>query len=169
MSALPKTAAAETSPVEEGPRLFAREADDIGSPAPDLVESAPSDAARVPRAMWRQRLVDAEGGVKQAVRDDSVFFVQMFAAATVGILGVALGLSAVEWALILAVGTCLTVAELVRQVVRVAAGLCEDRHGSEARRMLRLATAASSVAAVGGVLCTAMIFSARLWQLFATG
>lgn len=146
--------------------------DPVADPRPRLFDPAtPSSAPppTAPRAPWRQHLVDAEGGVKQAVRGDSVFCVQLFAAAAVLVLGVTLGLGAAEWALLVVAGAAWTAVELVRQLVRVFAEKLAETDRSAARRVDRLATAAAAACLAGAGIATALIFGERLWRLFGPG
>lgn len=138
---------------------------------PRLFRPAPGDDPDRPRAsearpLWRQHLIDAEGGVKQAVRGDSIFFVLMFTSAAVVTLGFTLGLSPAEWAMLAVAGASVASVELLRQVVLEAVEIAAERHRSRARRMFRLATAASSVASAGAAIGTLLIFGARLGRLF---
>jgi hypothetical protein len=108
------------------------------------------------RPAWRQRLVDAEFGLRIGIRADSTLFVFFFVSATVIALGLVLGLSSLEWALvILSLGFALTV-ELLHQMLRQLAQIM----GSPFETIFPLGTTAVVVSNLAAAIVAAVLF----WQ-----
>jgi hypothetical protein len=121
----------------------------------ELLDEQDLDSRRN-RSAWRQRLVDAEFGLKIGIRADSTLFVFFFVAATVVAMSLALGLSSLEWAMvILSLGFALTV-ELLHQMLRQMAQIMGDPFES----VFPLGT----TAVVVSNLSAAIVAMVLLWQ-----
>ena len=118
------------------------------------------------RAIWRQRLVEAEGGFKLFLRGDSALFVHLFSGAAVIIAGLLVGLTIVDWAVVaLCIGGVLA-AELFHSVIRGLMSSVAGPSEAERERLARMAAAGVMSVLVGAVVCTLLLFGRRLWELF---
>lgn len=116
------------------------------------------------RSPWRQKLVDAERGFTLGFRSDSTLFVQLFGHSLVLLTGLVIGLLEWQWIVLVLAITVVVVAELFNQAIRLL-----SRMTTEAEEQLTaihaLSTAASMVAALGGVTAAILIFVHRLREL----
>lgn len=106
----------------------------------------PDDAAPVPvrrRAEWRQRLIDAEGGWRLALRSGSTLYAILFSASVVVVSGMVFGCTFGEWLAIMAcIGVSLTV-EIAHLALQAFAHELAPGASGAFRRGLRLSAAAS--------------------------
>jgi len=126
----------------------------------ELLENPCEDWPEKPRrSPWRQRLIDAENGLRFGIRADSTLFVFFFFATTVLLASLVVGLSHLEWAiLVLALGFSLS-AELLHQVLKQISNHLEGRLAE----FIPLGTAAVVVAQLTAGLAATIL----LWQRFA--
>ncbi|QDT65708.1 Prokaryotic diacylglycerol kinase [Calycomorphotria hydatis] len=116
--------------------------------------------------MWRQRLIEAERGITQGFRGDSIFFVHFFGGALILAAGIAFWLTLAEWALLVLAFSAVVTTELLHQVVR---DICEELRGirpATARRVHRLSTAAICTMTIGAIIIVCLIFGAHFCQIF---
>ena len=118
------------------------------------------------RAAWRQRLVDVERGMTHGVRADSSFFVFFFGGSIVVAGGFVLGLSLMQWTVIVLALTMVLSAEMFNQVVKALLHSIGHHFSRPAQKALRIGTAAVFAAMTGAVLCIALIFGQRLMTMF---
>ncbi|WP_437222879.1 diacylglycerol kinase [Planctomicrobium sp. SH661] len=112
------------------------------------------------RSPWRQRLVDAETGLRFGIRADSTLFVFFFCSATVLLASLVMGLTTLEWAiLILALGFALS-AELLHQVLKQISDNLEGRFAE----IILLGT----TAVVAAHLTAAFVSGLLLWKRLST-
>ncbi len=118
--------------------------------------------SRQRRPAWRQRLVDAEGGFRDGMRADSTLYAFFFCAAGVFLTSLVLGLTRVEWAImILALGFSLS-AELLHQVLKmVEADSDLDQNGA-----FRLGTSAVVVAHLTAAIVAGFLLSPHFSSLW---
>ncbi|SFI54054.1 diacylglycerol kinase [Planctomicrobium piriforme] len=112
------------------------------------------------RPAWRQRLVDAESGLREGIRADSTLFAFFFCAGVVVLTSIVLGLERWEWAiLVLSLGFAFS-AELLHQVLKQATAAYR-RHFDA---IFRLGTAAVVVAHLTAFSVSAIL----LWPHFSS-
>ncbi len=70
------------------------------------------------RSVLRQRLIDAEAGVRLSLRADGTFFFHLFVCCAVVSAALILGLSLNEWALLLVCFGLVVLAELLRSIAQ---------------------------------------------------
>jgi len=139
------------------------------SPPPPRYQAKTDNAERAAerenrRSPWRQKLVDAERGFVLGFRRDSAFFGYLFGAVVATTAGAVLGLTLVEWAFLLASSTLVLVAEFLHQMVQsVLDEVCEKRP-AQARKALRLGTAAVYTAIAGAAAMVVLILGRRILQ-----
>lgn len=119
------------------------------------------------RPAWRQRLVEAERGMTHGFRADSSFFVYFFAASVVVTAGFVLGITLMEWTVVLIAITLVLSFEMLNQALRAALNSVGLRFPEWAQKAQRIGTAAVFVTAAGGLLCVGLVFGRRFWELFA--
>ncbi len=107
-----------------------------------------------PRAAWRQRLVQAERGIGNGARQDSIFFVHIFTTTLILLAGGVLGLTAWQWLLVFGSLILLFVAELFNQALKSLAQAFGETPPPPVQQALGMSTAASMLA-LGGALVIA--------------
>jgi diacylglycerol kinase len=117
------------------------------------------------RALWHQRLIDAEGGLRIGFRANSTLHVHLFAGAVVVISGIVLGLPFFEWILVGAAMAATLAAELFNLALQTLAAEIGGQSASGARKAVRLATAATLTVVAGSSLVTMGLMARRVWLL----
>ena len=107
-----------------------------------------------PRAAWRQRLVQAERGIGNGARQDSIFFVHIFTTTLILLAGGVLGLTPWQWLLVFGSLILLFVAELFNQALKSLAQAFGETPPPAVQQALGMSTAASMLA-LGGALVIA--------------
>jgi diacylglycerol kinase len=118
------------------------------------------------RPAWRQRLVQAERGIASGVRSDSTFFVHGFTCSIVLAAAVVIGLSLVQWALLILALTLALAAEMFNQVLKVLLQNASPQFADSAQKALGISTAAVLISIVGVVITIGLIFGERLFEVF---
>lgn len=131
------------------------------------------DRVRPRRALWRQRLVEAEAGFKLCLRSDSALFVHFFLTAAVLIAGLLLHLRMIEWMLLIVGLTVALVGELFHSALKRLSNVIPPRVVEESREaepelesMLRISGAAAMTATAGAVLGVVVLFGTKIADLF---
>lgn len=131
------------------------------------INSRENDKRRSPRrrSAWRQWLIEAERGITAGFRSDSIFFVHLFIGSLTVAAAAMLGLSRVEWA-ILVLALCSTIAaELFHQVLKQLGDLVQLVGIKRARSIRRFGVAAVAVVTFGSGVAIAILIFSRLWGL----
>ena len=117
------------------------------------------------RSAWRQRLVDAETGFRIGIRSESTLFVYFFIGCVIIGAATVLGLSAIEWGLvILSLGMALST-ELINQLFRQLAAQATLKLPKELEEISRLGSAAVFVANLATVAVLATLFWPKISHL----
>ncbi|MGH7200889.1 MAG: diacylglycerol kinase [Planctomycetaceae bacterium] len=121
------------------------------------------------RSAWRQRLVDAERGLTQGFRADSTLFVHFFAGSVLLASALVLGLTAVEWTVLILSMTVVLSAEMFHHVIRIITQTIapDEENAAHVRRALTTGTAAVVVAILGAALVIGLLFGRRLAEMLA--
>ncbi len=126
-----------------------------------LIHAKPRCGAhRRPRPGWRQMLVDIERGLVQGIRFDSSFAVYFFLTTVVVTMGFVLGISAVEWSVLVVILSLVLSSQLFHQMLRILWQESEHQLPTRLRRLIRIASAAVGVANVGAAAAIVVLF----WQ-----
>jgi diacylglycerol kinase len=133
--------------------------------------SALPETVRMPRqrSAWRQRLVDAERGVMQGIRGDSAFFVYFFLSSVTIAACVVLGISLIQWTIVILALTLVLSAEMFNQVLKTLLTGFGHAPDDAARNALRMAVAAVFVAITGSVIVIGLILGQAAAEMFAGG
>ena len=118
------------------------------------------------RSPWRRRLVEAERGLTEGFRTDSTLFVHFFIATIVMTAALVLGISLIEWGLLIVSFTMVFSAELFHLVVRAVFRNMGHHFSEPIQTARRIATAGVFMTILGAVAIVLLIFTPRLWDLF---
>lgn len=130
-------------------------------------EQETRNAPRRHRSSFHQRLVDVERGVAAGIRRDSTLFVHFFIATAVLAGAVVLGLSLMQWCIVVLALTLVLTAEMFQQVLKTILESLGHHFPEASRRAERIGTAAVSITILGTVILIGLIFTERLMQLFS--
>ena len=129
----------------------------------------PDRLSRSSRPAWRQRLVDAERGVMQGIRGDSAFFVYFFLSSATIAACVVLGISLIQWTIVILALTLVLSAEMFNQVLKALLTEFGQPRDDAARAALRMAVAAVFVAITGSVIVIGLILGQASVEMFGGG
>jgi diacylglycerol kinase len=118
------------------------------------------------RPGWKQRMREVERGVTLGVRRDCTFFVHFFVSSVVIAAGLVLGLSLLQWGMLVLSLTIVLTAEMFQQVLKTILESLGHHFPESARRAERIGGAGVFVAFVGTVITLGVIFTERLIALF---
>lgn len=119
------------------------------------------------RALWHQRLIEAEGGYRLGLRANSILYVHLFAASILTVSGGVLGLSFRDWLLIGLCVAAVIAAELFNAAFQTLATHLESSAPLAARQSARLATAAALTTVLAAWAASLTIIAREMWRLFA--
>lgn len=126
--------------------------------------AAPSRSRR--RSPWRQRLVDVERGFAISLRGDGAFFIHFFSASVVIAAGFVLGISLVEWSVVV-VSVMLTLcAEMFRQALKAVVAKTGHFFDDKGRSVLRVAAAGVVLSITGATIAVGLIFTRAIVAMF---
>ncbi len=114
------------------------------------------------RSGWRARLVDAERGARLGFRTDSTFFVHLFVGSGIVAAAAVLGLDSIRWAIIVLAITCVLVAEMFNQMLRVLLNSAGHQMPHAWHDALKIGTAAVVLSSLGAGLVIVLVFLERL-------
>jgi diacylglycerol kinase len=132
----------------------------VRSAMTDNIDDQELDEEKHLRPAWRQRLVDAESGLRVGLRADSTLYAFMFCAATVVLASLVLGLDRWEWVLMVFVLGYSFSAELCNQLLKRTA----ERYRTRAEDLVQLGMSAVVVSH----LTAAAVALILLWPRFAS-
>lgn len=118
-----------------------------------------------PRAAWRQRLVQAERGIGNGARQDSIFFVHIFTATLILLAGGVLGLVPWQWMLVVSSLIMLFVAELFNQALKSMAQAFGEVVPAPVQQALGMSTAASMLALCGTLVIAGFTLGQRFVEM----
>jgi diacylglycerol kinase len=120
---------------------------------PNPPQAVNSDSSpRLSRPAWRQRLVDIERGMMHGVQADSIFFVYFFLTSLTLVASVVLGISLLQWTIVILSLTLVLSAEMFNQALQSVLFNLESSRNSAVGPALRMAKAAVFVAIAGSVI-----------------
>ena len=136
----------------------------IGPPEP-----APAKSGAIPlpaRPAWRRWLIDVERGLMLGVRGDSIFFVYFFLTSATIAASVVLGISLLEWTVVILALTVVLSAEMFNQSVKALFAVRGRPVDDAARTALRIGSAAVFVAIAGSILTIGLILGKAGIEMF---
>ncbi len=111
---------------------------------------------------WWEKFRDAFVGLKLGVRGQSSFFLHVFSAATVIVLAAILGVSLIEWCLLLLCIAGVLTAEMLNSAMESMAKAITDQRGPHLGIALDVGSAAVLLASTGAAAVGTIIFANRL-------
>jgi diacylglycerol kinase len=100
------------------------------------------------------------------MRSDSTLFVHFFAVSIILATGLVLGISVIEWAVVILSLTLVLSAEMFQHVLKSILESVGHHFNQPARRALRIGTAAVFVSMAGSVIVIGLIFARQVRALF---
>ncbi len=132
--------------------------------APD--DPRPISNADRRRAPWRRRLVEAERGLTEGFRTDSTLFVHFFIATLVMTAAFVVGISAIEWGLLLVSFAMVFSAEMFHLAMRAIFRHLGQHLSEPMQTARRIATAGVFFTLLAAIAVVSLVFLPRLWNLF---
>ncbi|MAT15628.1 MAG: hypothetical protein CMJ46_10210 [Planctomyces sp.] len=117
------------------------------------------------RPSWRQHLIEVERGFAQIIRSDSVFFFHTFCLTIVLTCSFILGLSMMEWAMVVLSCTLAISAEMFNKVLKAIWDSLGHHFSEAARNSIRIGTASATLTLIGASITVGIILGHRLWVL----
>ncbi len=114
---------------------------------------------------WWEKFRDAFVGLKLGVRGQSSFFLHVFSAATVIVLAAILGVSLIEWCLLLLCIAGVLTAEMLNSAMESMAKAITDQHDPHLGIALDVGSAAVLLASTGAATVGTIIFANHLGML----
>lgn len=134
---------------------------------PDPSTPSPDRSGQIgARRRWRDKFLNALRGLRTGVQGHSSFFVHFFFTALVVAAALAMGMSVVEWAILLACVSLVLMAELFNSALETLVRSLDREPARALRDTLDIAAAAVLVAALGAALIGGLLFLRRLGILF---
>ena len=115
-----------------------------------------------PERYWNRKFRDAFRGMKEGVRGQSSFFVHFFTAAAVIAAAAVLGVSLVEWCLLLLCITGVLTAEMFNSALESMAKAITGESDPHLGNSLDIGSAAVLLASIGATVVGTIIFAHRL-------
>lgn len=131
---------------------------------PDRIEEAPVDQPPQ-RSGWGKKFSNALRGLRVGIQGHSSFFVHFFSTALVIAAALAMGMSLVEWALLLVCVASVLTAEMFNSALESMARAFERHPDPHVGDALDIASAAVLVCSVGAAVVGALIFLNKLAQM----
>lgn len=119
------------------------------------------------RAIWHQRLIDAEGGYRVGLRADSTLFVHLFAASLIVTTGILIEFQFLEWMLAIGCIAAVIVTELLNASVQILAAGLRETQPLASRQTSRLATAGTLTTIIVATILCGLLITRAVWRLFA--
>lgn len=131
-------------------------------------EATPDSApfARPARPAWRRWLIDVERGLMHGVRGDSVFFVYFFLTSATIAASVVLGISLLQWTVVILALTVVLSAEMFNQSVRSLFAALGHPVDDSIRTALRIGRAAVFVTIAGSTVTIGLILGKAALEMF---
>ncbi len=131
----------------------------------DIDETVESDPRR--SGTWLLKFGNALRGIKVAVRAEVSFFVHLFVTAIVVVTGLQLGISRVEWCLLVLSIAGVITAELCNTAIERLARAITLKQDKTIRDALDIAGGAVLAASLGAAVVGLFVLGRPLWALLA--
>ena len=115
-----------------------------------------------PVRSWGRKFRDAFRGVKVGMHNQSSFFVHFFVAVAVIVAAVVLGVSFVDWCLLLLCIAGVLTAEMFNSALESMAKAIGSEYNPHLRNALDIGSAAVLLASIGAVIVGTIVFLHRL-------
>ena len=132
------------------------------SPADETSSLSNADRRRSP---WRRRLVEAERGLTEGFRTDSTLFGHFFIATIVMAAALVIGISLLEWGLLILSLAMVFSMEMFHLAMRAIFRNLNQEQSESMQAARRIATAGVFFAILGALSVVSLIFIPKLWDL----
>lgn len=122
--------------------------------------------AQIGRSAWRQRVVEAERGFTAGFRANSALFFYFFTTSVLISISVVLGLSGVQWALLLLSVVIAISSELLCFTAQKLGEILDRRQDEEITRLISMVAAACFLLLAGSIATIVLILGLRLYELY---
>jgi len=136
---------------------------------PESVSPESTTGPRPARPAWRCWLIDVERGLMHGVRGDSIFFVYFFLTSATIAASVVLGISLLQWTVVILALTVVLSAEMFNQSVKSLFAALGRPADDATRTALRIGSAAVFVTIAGSVLTIGLILGKAGLEMFRGG
>lgn len=119
-----------------------------------------------PHRSWPKKLAIAALSIVRGIRGQSSFYVHLFFAVAAVVAGVTLGISRLEWGLLVLCITVVLATEMVNRSIELLARAVTQYENRWVRDALDVASAAVMITAIGAVVIGLLIFVPHLVELF---
>jgi diacylglycerol kinase len=131
--------------------------------------SASPESAILPRPArpaWRRWLIDVERGLMHGVRGDSIFFVYFFLSSVTIAASVVLGISLLQWTIVILALTVVLSAEMFNQSVKSLFAALGRPADEATRTAFRIGSAAVFVTIAGSVITIGLTLGKAGLEMF---
>lgn len=128
------------------------------------VKSAPRgwDAAPKRRSAWRERMIDAESGLRLCLRSDGTLFAYLFTVTGIVAAGIVIRLDVREWALVILAITVVLSAGIFNQMLRLLVRSVAHHLPPSAHDAAKVGATAVTVASIGAAITVVLVFAQRI-------
>ena len=117
------------------------------------------------RALWHQRLIEAEGGFRIGLRTSSILYVHAFVACLIIVSGAVLGLPPSDWLWIGMGIAAVIAAELFNAALQVLANELAPGVSEAGRQVRRLSTAATLTTVLAALVIAVTVLARHVGEL----
>ncbi len=138
-----------------------------GHPTPSPERPTPLPHHQPGWTVWRS-IATALGGVKHTLRHERNARIELGIAATAVLLGLLLGFTALEWAILALLIVTVLALEMMNTALEAVVDLVSPDHHPLAKVAKDTAAGAVVLGAVGSLVVALFLFGPRLWALLQT-
>jgi diacylglycerol kinase len=114
------------------------------------------------RSAWRERLIDAESGLRLCLRADGTLFAYLFVVSCIVAAGVVVRLDVRQWSMVILAVTFVLSAGIFNQMLRLLVQSVAHHLPAEARDAAKIGATAVLVASTGAAVVIILVFAQRI-------
>jgi diacylglycerol kinase len=114
------------------------------------------------RSAWRERLIDAESGLRLCLRADGTLFAYLFAVSCIIAAGVVVRLDVRAWAVVILAVTVVLSAGIFNQMLRLLVRGVAHHLPPSSRDAAKVGSTAVLLASVGAAITIILVFAQRI-------
>ena len=114
------------------------------------------------RSAWRERLIDAEAGLRLCLRSDGTLFAYLFVVSCIVAAGVVVRLDVRQWSMVILAVTFALSAGIFNQMLRLLVQSVAHHLPAGARDAAKIGATAVLVASTGASVVIILVFAQRL-------
>jgi diacylglycerol kinase len=120
------------------------------------------DSAPRRRSAWRERLIDAECGLRLCLRSDGTLFAYLFAVTCIVAAGIVIRLDVREWAMVILAVTVVLSAGIFNQMLRLLVRSVAHHLPRSSHDAAKVGSTAVLVASIGAAVTVILVFGQRI-------